>query len=212
VKDPRLKILAVIALSVASFASVIAALLTIVWWMVHDRRKGAVLRSRSFWIYLGIILLFSILVQIEGGDGFLYLVRFGAIALIALWIYREYRSGEFLDVSVWALGERWGFELGLVAEMSMQGLRVLEEDMERIRMALLLKGIRWSGRSLPSVLSLLVLTTLRRADRQAQLLALRGYRRGGTYCPQFSTPPAEILSTVAALLILFLSFSTIPYF
>jgi hypothetical protein len=206
-KDPRLKILAVIALSFASFMNAIAALITIAWWMVHDRRKGTVIRSRPFWIYLGIIVLFSILVQIEGGDGTLYLVRFGAIALIAVWAYREYRAGEFLDVAVWVFGRRWGFELGLVAEMSMQGLRVLQEDMERIRMALLLKGIRWSGRSLPSVLSLLLLTTLRRADTQAQLLALRGYRRGGMICPQFLSAPFDILSTLAALLILALSVS-----
>jgi energy-coupling factor transporter transmembrane protein EcfT len=204
--DPRLKILAVIALSLASFLNGIAALLTIVWWLVHDRRKMRVLGSRPFWIYLGIILLFSILVQIEGGDGIFYLLRFGAIALIAVWTYREYRAGEFMDVAVWAFGKKWGFELGLVAEMSMQGLRVLREDMDRIRMALLLKGFRWNRTSLPAALSLLLLTTLRRADTQAQLLALRGYRKGGELCPQFSTNTPDLLSSLAALLILALSF------
>ncbi len=202
-----MKIGTVIALSLASFLSVIAALFTVGWWIVHDRRKIDLLRSRPFWIYLGIVGLFGILVQIEGGEGGPYFVRLGAIALVAVWTYREYRPGEFLNVSVWAFGRRWGFELGLVAEMSMQGLRILEEDMDRIRMALRLKGVRWSGRSLPSVLSLLLLTTLRRADSQAQLLALRGYRRGGSFCPYFHTVPTDVVSTLAAIFILVLSLS-----
>jgi hypothetical protein len=133
-KDPRMKILAVIALSFASFMSGIAALFTVLWWIVHDRKKGSVLRSRPFWIYLGIILLFSLLVQIEGENGALYLIRFGAIALVAVWTYHEYHPGEFLDVAVWTFGKRWGFELGLMAEMSMQGLRILREDVDRIRL------------------------------------------------------------------------------
>ncbi|MDD1678576.1 MAG: energy-coupling factor transporter transmembrane protein EcfT [Methanomicrobiales archaeon] len=204
-KDPRLKILAVVVLSLSSFLSGIAALFTVVWWIFHDSEKRSLLRFRPFWIYLGIITLFGLLIQIEGGDGVGYLVRFGAIALIAVWTYREYRAGEFLDVAVWVFGKEWGFELGLVAEMSMQGLRVLREDMDRIRMALALKGQRWSGTSLPSVLSLLLYTTLRRADRQALLLALRGYRKGGELCPQFSRAPFDILSALSTLLILALS-------
>jgi energy-coupling factor transporter transmembrane protein EcfT len=203
--DPRLKILAVIALSLASFMNGIAALLTMVWWMVHDHKKKSILRSWPFRIYLGIILLFSGLVQIEGGDGIFYLLRFGAIALIAVWTYREYCAGEFLNVAVWAFGKKWGFELGLVAEMSMQGLRVMQEDMDRIRKAFLMKRIGWNRKSLPSALSLLLVTTFRRADTQAQLLALRGYRKGGELCPQFSTTAPDILSSLAALLILALS-------
>jgi energy-coupling factor transport system permease protein len=89
--------------------------------------------------------------------------------------------------------------------MSMQGLRILREDMERIRMAFLSKGIRWSRKSLPSVLSLLLITTLRRADTQAQLLALRGYRKGGSICPHFSTPVTDIMSVFSAVLILILA-------
>jgi hypothetical protein len=204
-KDPRLKIVAVFALSLASFLSAITALFAVIWWIFHDRKKRTILHSRPFWIYVGIISLFGILIQIEGGDGVSYLIRFGAIALIAVWIYREYRAGEFLDAAVWAFGKKTGFELGLVAEMSLQGLRILGEDLDRIRMALSLKSHRWSVRSLPSVLSLLLLITLRRADRQAQLLALRGYRKGGELCPQFSRPGIEILSTLTAVLILFLS-------
>jgi energy-coupling factor transporter transmembrane protein EcfT len=204
-KDPRMKILAVIALSFASFMSGIAALFTVLWWIVHDRKKGSVLRSRPFWIYLGIILLFSLLVQIEGENGALYMIRFGAIALVAVWTYHEYHPGEFLDVAVWTFGKRWGFELGLMAEMSMQGLRILREDVDRIRLALLLKGKRWGGKTLPSALLLLLLTTLRRADTQAQLLALRGYRRGGELCPQFSRTTSDILFALAALLIFSLS-------
>jgi energy-coupling factor transporter transmembrane protein EcfT len=201
-RDPRLKILAVIALSIASFTSTIAALLTVTWWLFHDRERGKIFRSRPFWIYLGIIALFSLLVQIEEGNGISYLIRLGSIAVVALWTFREYRCGEFLDVSVWAFGKKTGFELGLVAEMSMQGFRVLGEDMDRIRMAHLLKGQRWSGKVLPSALSLLLITMLRRADKQAQLLALRGYQKGGELCPEFPKPSWDVLSTIAALLIL----------
>jgi energy-coupling factor transporter transmembrane protein EcfT len=201
-KDPRLKILAVISLSIAAFLSEIAALFAVLWWIFHDREKSRVLHSRPFWIYLGIIGLFGLLIQIEGGDGVSYLLRFGAIALVALWTYREYRCGEFLDVAVWAFGTKTGFELGLVAEMSMQSFRILGEDMDRIRMALTLKGRSWSGKSLPSALSLLLVTTLRRADAQARLLALRGYRKGGELCPEFSRTAFDAWSAIAALLIM----------
>lgn len=201
-KDPRLKIFSVIALSLASFLSAIASVFTIFWWIVHDRKKRSVLGSYPFWIYIGIILLFSILVQLEKGGGVFYLIRFATIALVAMWAYRDYHAGEFLKVAVWSFGKKWGFELGLMVEMSMQGLRVLEEDMDRIHKTFVLKGIRWGGKALPNVLSLLLVTTLRRADAQAQLLALRGYKRGGELCPHFSTTTYDIVSSFTAILIL----------
>jgi energy-coupling factor transport system permease protein len=201
-KDARLKLFAVIVLSLASFLSVIAAMGTFLWWLVHDRDRTMLFHSRTLWIYLGILLFVGLLIQAEGREGIWYMARLIPIALLAAWAYREYRSGEFLDVAVWALGKRTGFELGLVAEMSMQGLRVLTEDVEQIRTALFLKGQKWDRKTLPSSLSLLLCTTLQRADAQAMNLAVRGYRKGGEYCPEFFRSRNDIPSALAALLIL----------
>ena len=201
-RDARQKLLAVIVLSLASFLSVIGAVITAIWWAIHEREKRSILFSLTFWLYLGIIGFFALLIQSGGGDGISYLIRFGAIALIATWAYRTYRTGEFLGVAVWSLGKNWGFELGLVGEMSMQGLAVLGEDVRQIRMALRLKGQKWNIRSLPSVVPLLLMVTLRRADAQATVLALRGYRGGGELCPKFYRGSHDIFSVLAAVIIL----------
>jgi len=138
-KDARLRFLSVVALSIASFMSVVAAMLTVGWWFIHEKQKRVIFRSIPFWIYLGIIGFFGLVIQVESGGGLSYILRLGAIALLAAWTYREFRSGEFLEVAVWIFGKKVGFELGLVAEMSIQSLRVLEEDIGRIRMALIIK-------------------------------------------------------------------------
>jgi len=204
-KDARLRFLSVVVLSIASFMNVVAAMLTVGWWFIHEKQKGVVLRFIPFWIYLGIIGFFGLLIQVEGGEGLSYVLRLGAIALLAAWTYREFRSGEFLDVAVWVFGKKVGFELGLVAEMSIQSLRVLEEDIGRIRMALIIKGGKGWVRTLPTTLSLLLMTTLRRSDAQATLLALRGYQKGGELCPEFSRQPRDLLSGSVALAIFFLT-------
>ena len=201
-QDPRLNLLSVLCLSLASFLSFPAAMLVVVWWGIHERERTKVLLLRTFWIYLLFVGVLAILVQLSGGRGWSYGLRILAIVLVASWAFREYQSGSLMDIAVWALGNRRGFELGLVAEMSMQGLQVLKEDADRVQKAYRSKGSPWGWRTLPSAVYFLLIAMMDRADAQANLLAVRGYREGGSLCPTFTRGPYDYISTLAAVLIL----------
>jgi len=201
-QDGRLRLASVICLSIAAFLSIGAAVLAVLWWWASESRPLQAVLSRGFLVYGSIITVVAFFIHLGGGDGASYGIRMLALGLIAVWVVREYRSGELLDSTVWMFGTGAGFDAGLVAEMSMQGVAVLEESMERIRTALSLKNQRWGWRSAYSVLTLLIDLMLCRADDQARLLAVRGYRRGGSRCPEFTTSRIDILATLCALIIL----------
>ena len=183
-QDPRLTLLSTVALSVAAFAGVWGALLAIGWWVVATPRRLEGWRPLlAAFIF---ILVTALLVTLSGGDGPSYLLRMSAILLVASWAYGTRKGGEFLDMGTWALGEGAGFELGLVAEMAMGTLSVLDRDLSLLRLALRLKGGRVTLRALVPALGLLVRRELDRARDLGDLLAVRGYRHGGSLCPRFS--------------------------
>jgi energy-coupling factor transport system permease protein len=121
------------------------------------------------------------------------------IILIGAWVYTGYHQGEFLRLGTWMFGSKTGFDLGMIAELGMQSLDILVSDFSRIRQAQELKGIRWGMRSLVPACSILIHDALRRADETAELMAIRGYTRGGSYCPVFETPKMDFLAGCAAL-------------
>jgi energy-coupling factor transport system permease protein len=90
-------------------------------------------------------------------------------------------------MGTWALGNRTGFELGLIAEMAVQSLEGLDRDLAMLRLALRLKtGGRITLRSLVPALGLLVRRELDRSRDIGDILAVRGYRAGGSLCPRFT--------------------------
>lgn len=197
-QDARLRLVSTIALSVAAYASVLGAIGAALWWLAVSR--GRIARPRAVIAFLSLIAIVAVAIEITGGDGLSYGVRMGAILLVAAWAYGQHRSGDLLDVACWALGPRRGFELGLVAEMSLQSITVLGEDFRRIRLAQSLKGIRGVRAVIPAAAALLA-GELRRADEQAKLLAVRGYRNGGSLCPTFvSTRGEQIVAGFALTL------------
>ena len=112
-----------------------------------------------------------------------------AILLIGVWVFADTRLGDFLATGTWLLGSRTGFELGMIAGMSLEMAGGLFEDFHRIRMASVQKGMPWSIKSILPAGRILISDTLRRADDTAEILAIRGYRAGGALCQHFSTPP-----------------------
>ncbi|MDD1718371.1 MAG: hypothetical protein LUO88_04770 [Methanoregulaceae archaeon] len=192
-QDPRIRLVAVTALSVASYASVWGALATMIWWAVFSPR--GIFRSRALPVVtaLAMITVVSIVVALTGGDGASYFIRFTAILLVALYAYASFVPGEILGLSVWLFGRK-GFEPGLTAEFCLQSLRVLGEDLSRSFMAIALKenGSVWKW--LVPVTGLLVKRSLVRASEQADLLAIRGYRKGGSMCPAFHPARRDFLA------------------
>lgn len=190
-QDIRFRTAAAVLLSIAAFISVTGAALAFLWWLVFTPRLAAIRSLRGFAVICGLIAFFSLALSFSGGDGLPYFVRMVAIVLIGFWLYSGQQSGEFLRLGVWLFGRKLGFDLGLLAGMTIQAMELLAADFSRIRLAERLKGSRgMATRIIPSSI-VLVHGALSRAENTAELLAIRGYRGEGTCCPRFTTTRAD---------------------
>jgi energy-coupling factor transporter transmembrane protein EcfT len=204
-QDPRLRLFSILTLSLAAFASDGCALLAILWWAALTLRHRKYVPGRAacaIWIMVAIV---AAGIHITGGNGLSYLLRMTAILIIAGWAYRGQRGGDVLDVAVWAGGRHAGFEVGLLAELAVQTLRLMEQDIAHMKTALRLKGMGWGVSSALSVALTLLISQLRRSDDQALILARRGYRHGGTLCPAFTSPWRDKIAAFCAFSILLVS-------
>ncbi len=204
-QDPRIRLLAVIILSIASFLSVGGALLAGAWWLFCTNRKTAIHSIRGLLMLLMLPAVAAFLVGISGGDYFGYFIRITVILLIASWAYADRQAGELLDISVWLLGKGIGFDLGLVAELSISALEVLSDDIRRVGIALVQKGSKLDIQTLTPVISSLLVRQLMLARDRAVILAIRGYQAGGTLAPVFSPSGRDIVSGVLSLIIFVIS-------
>ena len=207
-QDPRIRIAAAAILSVSAFISLHGAVLAFLWWLVFTPHVHLAKKIRLVVPLLLVTAFFSLVLEIFSGNGLSYFIRMTVIILIGMWLYGEQKPGEFLTTSVWLLGDRTGFDLGLVAEMGMQSLSFIIADVGRIRVAEKIKGLRWGVRSLIPGSVILVHGALARAEDSAELLAIRGYRSGGTVCPEFQKGPRDPAAGFFAVCILL--FALIP--
>lgn len=205
-QDARIRLIALISLSIATFISVPGAVLTLLWLLLTPGNVKQTAKSVSFLVILLFVTIIAIATQLTGNDGVSYLIRTGVIVLLAFSVYREWHPGEYLDLFVWLFGRKAGFDIGLAVEMSIQGLHEASRAFARIRDALSLKGKHPAIRLIPAVGFLLIHTRLIRAREQADLLATRGYRAGGSCCPVFRTTKKDIIRGILAIFILCLSF------
>jgi hypothetical protein len=202
--DPRFRLASAFILSVAAFASIYGAFLAAGWWVIFSRRTRSLPAPKKLFFAFAAIAGVGAFIWISGGDGVSYLLRFSAILLIAAWVHAEHRSGEFLSVSVWLFGEGLGFDLGLVAEMAMQNLAALEDDLRHIRIAHAVKEQKGIFPRIVSIASTLILSQVRRTRDQAVILAVRGYRGGGRTCPAFAPTfrdPADLIAAISIIII-----------
>ncbi|MDD4567109.1 ABC-type cobalt transport system, permease component CbiQ [Methanoculleus chikugoensis] len=204
-QDPRLRLLSVAVLSLAAFASTVGAAAALVWWLLFTPRTGSLPRPGVLLPLVGMVAATALVSAWGGGAGLSYFFRMTVILLLAAWAYTETEDGEVLAVAVWALGNRVGFEVGLVAEMGISGISVLRQEIEQVRTAMALKGIRPGVRSIVPLAVTLIVTEIRRADETARLLVVRGYTTGGKICPRFRTDPLDVPATIMAIMPAFLS-------
>jgi hypothetical protein len=198
-QDPRIRIAAASILSIAAFISLQGALAAFLWWLVFTPRFRIVKKIRLVFSLILMIAFFSLVLEIFGGNGFSYFCRMTVIILIGMWVFGEQQSGEFLAISVWLFGSRTGFDLGMVAEMGIQSLASVTADLDRIRIAEKIKGKQWGVHSLVPAGLVLVHGALSRAEDTAELLAVRGYRSGGTLCPVFITGTIDRVAGLCAV-------------
>lgn len=202
-QDARIRLLSACLLSAAAFISVSGAVAAVAWWLVFTPRLGCIRYRRAVFAAFVLFCLVSLVIALSGGDGISYLVRMMAILLVGAWLYADSSPGEFPALGTWLLGPKRGFELGMIAGMAMQAADGIGKDFNRVRMAYAQKQVPWGIRIILPAGRLLLYDALRRADETTELLAVRGYRDGGTCCPRFHTPVCDLLAgTCAAIIIL----------
>lgn len=200
-QDPRLILASTIALSLAAFASAWGALLALAWWLIATPRRLPVSRWRPALGLLVLVAATAVFASLSGANGPSYFLRISVVLLVASWAYGERKGGELLDMATWALGDRTGFELGLVAEMAVQSFEVLDRDLGTVLQAIRLKAGRVTPGGLVPALALLVRRELDRSRDLGDILAVRGYRYGGSLCPRFSRGRWELPATAFAVAI-----------
>ena len=211
-QDPRIRLVTTIMLSIAAWISVSGAILSILWWLVCGRAKTSIKTLRSLFLILIIPAVMGLAALWSGGDGLSYFIRISAVLIIASWMYAERYPGELLDVGVWFLGTKTGFDLGLIGELSMSSLDTLAREVDRISITLRQKGTSLSPGIIPAVFSGILIRQLNLAHERAILLTLRGYTTGGTHCPSFTSTFADWLNGTFSCTIFLYSLITGDFF
>jgi energy-coupling factor transporter transmembrane protein EcfT len=211
-QDVRMRIGTATLLTLVSFFSVPGAAGVFVWWLVFTPRLQEIRRIRLVAVPIVMIVLAAFFISTGGGDGLSYLVRMIAIVLIGIWLYSEREAGEFLHLGVWMLGNRLGFEMGMIAEMGMQMAESLAADLDRIHMAMSIKGQPWGVHTLVPAGLILVSDALARAQDTAELMAVRGFHNGGSLCPEFIHQRFDLIPVMAAIVVGFMVFVPVSEF
>lgn len=200
-QDPRVRLCSTILLSLAAFISILGVILSVLWWVLCTRRTTSFQDVRTVGLVFMLPMIAAGATSLSGGDGLSYIIRIAGVLLIASWAYSERYPGEFLDVSVWLLGQKIGFDIGLIGEMSLSSTEVLVDEVRRTRIALRQKGQHLSLSVLPPVMTSLLVRQLRLARERAGILMIRGYRGGGTLCPSFITPYRDLVAGLLCVMI-----------
>jgi hypothetical protein len=198
-RDIRLRTGTATLLSLIAFYSIPGAVAAFVWWLVFTPNINLVRKNRLVVPSIILIGLFSVILEITGSGGFSYFFRMMVVILIAVWLLSGQTKGEFLHMGCWLFGNRTGFELGMLAEMALQNLHALLIDFDRIRAAERMKGVRSGMRSIVPIGRVLVHGTLMRAEDTAELLAIRGYVRGGTCVAAFARETGDVTAAFLAV-------------
>jgi energy-coupling factor transport system permease protein len=211
-QDVRLRTVSAVLLSLAAFASLAGAAAAFLWWLACSGRVAETLRVRMLLPVAAMLAFFSVVLLLTGGDGISYFCRMLVIVLVGFWVYAEHKGGEFLRLGTWLFGQRTGFELGLLAETGMQALYLLVQDFSRIRVAEALKGMGNGWRTLVTAGLVLITGALLRAEQTTELLAVRGYRSGGSLCPRFAVTTGDLSRFAAALCVSAIAFAPVSAF
>lgn len=200
-EDPRLRLIAAGAASCAAFVGLAGALLALGWWFLFTPNVRLMRSNPAPRAMLVLVLAAGAASSLSGGEGVLYSARMGVILLIAVWVYADHRPGEFLDLAGSIFGTRAGFELGLVAELGMDGVAGIRHDASMVRHALRIK--RAGFRSRVTALAAILLTgQLERSAHIADHLRIRGYSSGGSICPRFTATRRDRGAAIAAIAVL----------
>ena len=193
--DVRIRLAVVILLSLAAFTGGLGTLFAAVCWIFFCAKETF---ARVSWkLFVPVTILAAgfpgLILTLTGGEGGIYAAKILVMLAFAFWFGAVQKPGEFLDLGVWALGRKTGFDLGLAAELSLQFLTGIADDLAHMKHALRIKGQKLSVATLPPLVTGLLLLSLARANHAGAHLARRGYRGGGTYVPAFSPSGRDLV-------------------
>ena len=192
-QDARLRLLSVFLLSAAAFLNVIAALFVILWWTLFTKRKNSIPSRKAFCVFLLLIALVSVLMELRGLLGVSYFTRMTAVLLIANWAYTEIKPSDMLNTMTWLFGQKFGFELGLISAVALFKITVISEDFANIKAAYIIKGSKLKISDYISAAGNILIMSLRDASKQGRILALRGYKNGGSLSPSFKRSKTDLI-------------------
>lgn len=194
-RDVRIRLAVVILLSLSAFTGGTGTLLSAACWILFCAKETF---ARVSWkLFVPVTVLAAgfpgLILSLTGGEGGMYAAKIFVILAFAFWFGAVQKPGEFLDLGVWALGRKTGFDLGLAAELSLQFLAGITDDLAHMKQALRIKGQKLSVATLPPLAAGLLLLSLTRANHVGAHLARRGYRTGGTYVPAFARSGTDLV-------------------
>ena len=168
--DIRIRLIVVILLSLSAFTGVLGTLLASACWIVFCAEETF---SHNSWkLFMPSAVLAAgfpgLILYLSGGDGGIYAAKIFVIFCLAFWLGVSHKPGEFLDLGVWALGRKTGFDLGLSAELTMQYLSGISDDLSHMRSALRIKGEKLTRKTIPSLATGLLLLSLSRRKTHPQ--------------------------------------------
>ena len=202
VSDIRFRLLTLVLLSVLSFVSVFGAVVVFCWWIFFAAKTTFAKESWKVVILTSTLmgLIPSIVLYLSGGDVF-YGAKIFVLVLLAFWFSASLLPDEFMSFFVWLCGKRVGFDLGIVAEFSIQALSEIKYDFFHMKSALKIKEQKFSIFAVPTLSMGLLVLSLRRSSFQSSILARRGYTSGGTYVPVFFPTMYDYLMPLTAVIL-----------
>ena len=165
--DIRIRLTVVILLSLTAFTGVLGTLLAAASWLLFCADETF---SHNSWkIFVPSAVLAAgfpgLILYLTGGDGMIYAAKIFVIFCFAFWLGVSHKPGEFLDLGVWALGRKTGFDLGLSAELTMQYLSGISDDLSHMKSALKIKGEKLTRKTIPPLATGLLLLSLSRSQQ-----------------------------------------------
>jgi len=205
-QDSRLKVFSTLILSLSAFFGIFSAVFVFLWWLLFSKRQRSLPSVKLFSGFFIITAAVSLLMEARGLPGSSYFIRMTVILLIAGWAYTEISSADMLNVMTWALGNKTGFELGLIAGISLNRIKQISDDYSKAKMAFSIKNPEFQWKEFIPVIGNILIWSLKESSEQAKILALRGYTRGGSMTPSFNKSKKDIIPAFFSIAIFSFSF------
>ena len=205
-QDSRLRVLSTLILSLSAFSSVIGAVFVFMWWLLFSKRQRSLPSIKIFFGFFFLAAAVSLLMEARGLPGSSYFIRMTVILLIAGWAYTEISSADMLNVMTWAFGNKTGFELGLIAGISLNRIKQISDDYSKTKMAFTIKNPKFQWKEFIPVIGNILIWSLKESSEQGKILALRGYTRGGSMLPTFGKSKRDAIPAFFSIAIFSFSF------